>query len=92
MSAMKEYLGLLSAADNPTAVGRANSFVTFAGSGKASVEFEIICRRLRRRVIEAIARERHGDEAVRLMRFLLENGKMGGEQVGQPKWFPLIDC
>lgn len=81
MSAIKEYLGVLSAADNPTPAGRASSFVSFSGSGKVSVEFEIVCRRLRRRVIEAIARERHGDEAVRLMRFLLDNGKMGGDQV-----------
>lgn len=83
MTALKEYLGIFAAADNPTPAGRAASFVSFSGmsSGKVHVEFEIVCRRLRRRVLEAVARERYGDEAVRIIRLLLVNGKMGGDQV-----------
>ncbi|KAI5124314.1 hypothetical protein M0805_008922 [Coniferiporia weirii] len=85
MNAIKEYLGVFAAADNPTPAGRASSFVSFGGttSGKAYIEFEIACRRLRRRVLEAVARERYGDEAVRIIRLLLENGKMGGDQIAK---------
>ena len=76
-------LGMLAAADNPTPAGRAASFISFVGTvtGKMHVEFEIICQRLRRRVLESVARERYGDEAVRIIRMLLDNGKMGGDQV-----------
>lgn len=82
MTALKDILGILSSADNPTPAGRAASFLTFgSGSSKVFVEFELICRRLRRRVYEAVVREGHGDEGVRLVRFLIENGKMNGDQV-----------
>lgn len=89
-SAAREYLGMLAAADNPTPAGRAASFVSFVGSmtGKVHVEFEIICRRLRRRVLESVARERYGDEAVRIIRMLLDNGKMGGEQIAKAAMMP----
>lgn len=81
---VREYLGILASADNPSPVGRASSFISFGSisSGKISVELEIIARRLRRRVLEAVVRERYGDEAVRIVRLLLETGKMGGDQVG----------
>ena len=77
---VKDYLGMLSSADNPTAGGRAASFVSF-GSSKVQVEFEIVCRRLRRRVLEAVTRERHGVAAVRILRLLLEKGKLDEKQV-----------
>jgi DNA-directed RNA polymerase III subunit RPC3 len=77
---IKEYLGMLSAADNPTPAGRASSFVSLQSS-KVQVEFEIIARRLRRHVLEAVARERHGSEGVRIIRLLLETGKMDEKQV-----------
>jgi DNA-directed RNA polymerase III subunit RPC3 len=79
---IKEYLGLLSSADNPTRAGRAASFTSF-GSSKAQVEFEIVCKRLRRRVLESVTRERHGNEGVRILRLLLETGKMDEKQVSQ---------
>lgn len=82
MSALKDIISLLAAADNPTPEGRASSFVTANNPSKVQVEFEIVCRRLRRRVLEAVARERHGDEAVRVIRYLLDTGKMNGDQVG----------
>ena len=83
MNSLNEYIGILAGADNPTPAGRASSFLSSSGSGasKIFVEFEIICRRLRRRVLEAVARERYGDEAVRIIRLLLEHGKMSGDQV-----------
>ena len=80
MTLMKEYLGILASADNPTASGRSASFISMNGS-KIQVEFEIIARRLRRRVLEAIARERHGDEGVRIIRLLLDTGMMDEKQV-----------
>ncbi|KAG6897841.1 hypothetical protein C0992_010329 [Termitomyces sp. T32_za158] len=79
---VKDYLGMLSAADNPTPAGRAGSFVSFSSS-KVQVEFEIIVRRLRRRVIESVTRERHGAEGVRLLRLLLNTGKMDEKQVSK---------
>jgi DNA-directed RNA polymerase III subunit RPC3 len=71
---------MLSYADSPTPAGRAVSFVSLSGS-KVQVEFEIVCRRLRRLVLEAVTRERHGDDGVRILRLLLNTGKMDEKQV-----------
>ncbi|KII88926.1 hypothetical protein PLICRDRAFT_91400 [Plicaturopsis crispa FD-325 SS-3] len=79
---VKDYLGMLACADNPTPAGRAASFVSLTGS-KVQVEFEIVCRRLRRRVLEAVAREKHGNEGVRILRLLLDTGKMDEKQVSK---------
>ncbi|KAF8522102.1 hypothetical protein BU17DRAFT_45192 [Hysterangium stoloniferum] len=80
---LKEYLAILACADNPTPAGRAASFVSVGGggTGKVQVEFEIICRRLRQRVLEAVARERYGDDAVRIIRVLLDTDKMDEKHV-----------
>jgi len=75
---------MLSSADNPTPAGRAASFTSF-GSSKVQVEFEVVSRRLRRRVLEAVTRERHGDDGVRILRLLLDTGKMDEKQVS-PEW------
>ena len=80
LSHIKEYLGLLSGADNPTRAGRAAAFTSFLSS-KVQVEFDIVCKRLRRRVLEAVTRERHGNEGVRILRLLLDTGKMDEKQV-----------
>lgn len=80
MTLLKEYLGILASADNPTPAGRSTSFISMNGS-KVQVEFEIIARRLRQRVLEAVARERHGDEGVRIIRLLLDTGMMDEKQV-----------
>ncbi|KAH9854061.1 RNA polymerase III subunit RPC82-domain-containing protein [Lenzites betulinus] len=82
MTIIKEYLGILASADNPTPAGRAGSFVSLGGS-KVQVEFEIIARRLQRRVLEAVARERHGDEGVRIMRLLQDTGMMDEKQISK---------
>ncbi|TFK83941.1 hypothetical protein K466DRAFT_497507 [Polyporus arcularius HHB13444] len=82
MTLIKEYLGILASMDNPTAAGRAASFVSLNGS-KVQVEFEIIARRLRRRVLEAVARERHGDEGVRIIRLLLDTAMMDEKQISK---------
>ncbi|KAI0781107.1 RNA polymerase III subunit RPC82-domain-containing protein [Trametes elegans] len=79
---IKEYLGILASADNPTTAGRAASFVSLGGS-KVQVEFEIVAKRLQRRVIEAVARERHGDEGVRILRLLLDTGMMDEKQISK---------
>ena len=82
LTCVKEALGVLSSADNPTVSGRRNSFVTLGdSSSKVQVEFDIICRRLRRKVLESVVADRYGEEAVRVVRFLLENGKMSSDQV-----------
>ncbi|KAI0831129.1 RNA polymerase III subunit RPC82-domain-containing protein [Trametes gibbosa] len=82
MKIIKEFFGILASADNPTPAGRAASFVSLGGS-KVQVEFEIIARRLQRRVLEAIARERHGDEGVRIMRLLQDTGMMDEKQISK---------
>jgi DNA-directed RNA polymerase III subunit RPC3 len=71
---------MLAFVDNPTPAGKASSFVSLSGS-KVYVEFEIIASRLRRRVLEAVTRERHGDEGVRVLRLLLDAGKVDEKQV-----------
>lgn len=80
MAALKEFLGILSSADNPTPAGRAAAFISLTGN-KVQVEFDTIARRIRRRVLEAITRERHGDNGVRIVRLLLQTGKMDEKQV-----------
>lgn len=77
---VKDYLALLSAADNPSAEGRAACFLSYSSS-KIHVEFEIIARRLRRNIVETIAREKHGAEGARIVRLLLNSGKLDEKQV-----------
>jgi DNA-directed RNA polymerase III subunit RPC3 len=81
MSLIKDYCGILASADNPTPSGRAASFISLNGS-KVQVEFGIVATRLRRRILEAFTRERHGDEGVRIVNLLLSTGKMDEKQVG----------
>lgn len=84
---IKEYLGLLSNADNPTPVGRAGAFLEFSsksgggGGGKVQVVFDVVAKRLRRQILEGVARERHGSEGVRIVRLLMDTGKMDEKQV-----------
>lgn len=80
MALLKDYCGVLAAADNPTPAGKLASFISLNGS-KVQVEFEIIGNRLRRRVLEAVTRERYGDEGVRVVSLLLSLGKMDEKQV-----------
>ncbi|KAH7919899.1 hypothetical protein BV22DRAFT_1133495 [Leucogyrophana mollusca] len=81
-SLVKDYLTMMSSADNPTPAGRAASFVSLT-ENKVHVEFDIISRRLRRRVLEAVTRERHGDDGVRIVRLLLDVGKMDEKQIAK---------
>lgn len=81
VSLVKDYIGMLASVDNPTPAGRTASFLSLAGP-KVQVEFEIVCRRLRSRVLEAVTRERHGEDGVRILRLLLDTGKMDEKQVG----------
>lgn len=78
---VKDFLGMLSCADNPTPVGKAGAFISF-GSSKVQVEFEVISRRLRRQVLESVTREKHGPEGLRILRLLMGTGKMDEKQVG----------
>lgn len=79
-TSIKDYLGLMSSADNPTPAGRAACFVSYSSS-KVQVEFDIIAKRLRKRVLEAVTREKHGAGGVRIVRLLMETGKMDEKQV-----------
>ncbi|KAF9036938.1 hypothetical protein BDZ89DRAFT_1061628 [Hymenopellis radicata] len=79
---IKEYLGILSSADNPTLESRAAAFLSF-DSQKIHIEFELISKRLRRSVLEAVTRERHGTQGVRIVRLLLQTGKMEEKQIAK---------
>jgi len=79
---VKAYLSILAFMDNPTPAGRASSFVSLNGS-KVYVEFGIIASRLRRRVLEAVTRERHGDDGVRILRLLFDSGKADEKQISK---------
>lgn len=79
---IKDYLAMLSSADNPTAAGRAASFVS-SRSSKVQIEFELVCRRLRQGVLESVTRERHGVAGVRILRLLLETGKLDEKQISK---------
>jgi DNA-directed RNA polymerase III subunit RPC3 len=76
---VKDFLGMLSSADNPTPAGKAGAFISF-GNSKVQVEFETISKRLRRQVLESVTREKHGPEGVRILRLLLGAGKMDEKQ------------
>ncbi|KAJ3741898.1 RNA polymerase III subunit RPC82 helix-turn-helix domain-containing protein [Lentinula detonsa] len=96
-SCVKEYLGILSSADNPTPTGRAGAFLEFSskgkggGSGKVQVLFDIVARRLKRQVLEGVARERHGLEGVRVIRLLMDTGKLDEKQISKNVMMPLKD-
>ena len=83
VTCVKDYLGMLSSADNPTSDGRGASFLSYSGS-KVQVEFEIITRKLRQNVIESVARDKHGPEGLRILRLLSHTGKMDEKQVISP--------
>jgi DNA-directed RNA polymerase III subunit RPC3 len=80
LTCVKDYLGMLSSADNPTTEGRAEAFVSYSTS-KVQVEFEVIARRLRRTIVESVARDKHGVEGFRILRLLSSSGKMDEKQV-----------
>ena len=84
MAMLKDYCGILASADNPTPAGKATSFISLNGS-KIQVEFEIVTNRLRRRILEAVTRERHGDDGVRIVSLLLNTGKMDEKQMLEEK-------
>lgn len=88
ISLIKDYMAIMASADNPTPAGRASSFLSINGS-KIQVEFELIATRLRRRILEATTRERHGDDGVRIVNLLLSSGKMDEKQVSFCRFF---DC
>ncbi|EIM82477.1 uncharacterized protein STEHIDRAFT_171381 [Stereum hirsutum FP-91666 SS1] len=88
---LQNFLGMLSFADNPTAAGRAASFVSFSGS-KLFVEFETVGKRLRRRVLEAVTRERHGEDGVRVLRLLMDTGKVDEKQISKVAMMAPKDC
>ncbi|KIY43706.1 hypothetical protein FISHEDRAFT_52951 [Fistulina hepatica ATCC 64428] len=78
----KHYLSLLAHADNPLSTGRAAAFVSFDGS-KTQVEFETVGRRMRRQVYEAVTREKYGVEGLRIVRLLLDIGKMDEKEISK---------
>ncbi|KAG1893555.1 uncharacterized protein F5891DRAFT_1258586 [Suillus fuscotomentosus] len=86
-SLVKDNLGLMSAVDNPTPAGKAASFISLADN-IVHVEFEIVSKCLRRRVPKAVARERHGDVGVRIVRLLLDIGKMDDKQIAKVAKMP----
>ncbi|KAI0028524.1 RNA polymerase III subunit RPC82-domain-containing protein [Vararia minispora EC-137] len=92
LAAIKEYVGLLSCVDNATTSGAAARFVSTTSSGsRVQVEFERLGARLRQRVLEAVARERHGDDGVRVVRLLLSTGKMDERQISKVAMMPAKD-
>lgn len=71
---------MLAAADNPTPEGKSSSFVSYSSS-KVQVEFETIGRRMQQSIVEAVARDKHGPEGVRILRLLSTTGKLDEKQV-----------
>ena len=80
-SLVKEFLGWLAAADNPTPSGRASAYISLNGTGKVQVEYEVLLHRLRLKLFECVVRERHGSDAVRIVRILTDHGKMDEKHV-----------
>ncbi|KAL0569635.1 RNA polymerase III subunit C82 [Marasmius crinis-equi] len=90
---IKEYIGMLASAENPTPSGRESAFLTFTSGGSSShnnkiqVDFEILARRLRRRLLEDITLEKHGPPGLRIVRLLLSlptaQGKLDEKQIAK---------
>jgi DNA-directed RNA polymerase III subunit RPC3 len=53
-------------------------------SGTYVVEFETVARRLKARVLDAVVRERWGDDAARVLNVVLKHGKMDEKHVRLP--------
>ncbi|KAG1894469.1 uncharacterized protein F5891DRAFT_1195176 [Suillus fuscotomentosus] len=85
-SLVKDNLGLMYAVDNPMPAGKVVSFISLADN--IDVEFEIVSKCLRRRVPKAVAREQHGDVGVRIVRLLLDIGKMDDKQIAKVAKMP----
>ncbi|EIW85372.1 hypothetical protein CONPUDRAFT_118168 [Coniophora puteana RWD-64-598 SS2] len=85
-SLAKEFLTLMSSSANPSAA----SFVSM-GENKVYVEFETISRRMKRHVLEEVTREKHKDEGVRILRLLLDVGKMDEKQIAKVAMLPSKD-
>ncbi|KIJ60612.1 hypothetical protein HYDPIDRAFT_177323 [Hydnomerulius pinastri MD-312] len=81
-SLVKDYLGIMACVDNPTLAGKAASYVSLTDN-KVHVEFDLISKRLRKRVLESVTRERHGDDGVRVVRLLLDVGKMDEKHIAK---------
>ncbi|KDR81424.1 hypothetical protein GALMADRAFT_221286 [Galerina marginata CBS 339.88] len=82
LTCIKDYLGMLASADNPTPEGRASAFVSYSSS-KVQVEFETIGQRLRQNIVESVARYKHGENGVRILRLLSKTGKMDEKQISK---------
>ncbi|KAF8201717.1 RNA polymerase III subunit RPC82-domain-containing protein [Pholiota molesta] len=82
ITCIKDYLGMLSSADNPTPEGRASSFLSYSTS-KVQVEFEIIARRLRQGIVESVTQDKHGAEGLRILRLLAHSGKLDEKQISK---------
>jgi len=88
-SALKQYLLVLSSADNPTPAGQAGAFTSRfvggggGGEGKVQVEFETIAERMRRRLVEGYVRERWGDGAGRVLGVLWGGTMMDERQIAK---------
>ena len=83
---VKEYISLLCNEDNTTPAGAASAFMApmntgGGGSGRVTIEFDVIGRRLKMRVFESNVRERFGDDAVKVIRILVDKGKMDEKHV-----------
>lgn len=83
---VKDYVALLCNDDNHTPAGVASAFMApvsggGGGSGRVTVEFDRIGRRLKQRVYESNVRERFGDDAVKVIRILIDKGKMDEKHV-----------
>ncbi|CED85196.1 RNA polymerase III (C) subunit [Phaffia rhodozyma] len=85
---IQTYLSLLGSEDNPTSSGQQAAFVGRSKSARDSagsyqVEFETVCRRLKRRVLDAVVRERWGDDAARVVAVVLKYGKMDEKHISK---------
>lgn len=83
---VKEYVSILCNEDNPTPAGTSSAFMApittgAGGSGRVTVEYESIGKRLKMRVYESNVRERFGDDAVKVIRILADKGKMDEKHV-----------
>jgi DNA-directed RNA polymerase III subunit RPC3 len=83
---LKEYINILSSADNPTPSGRSGAFISSPStglSGKVQVEFQNVYKKLKLAVLNGYVRERWGPLAVRVVRVLLATGKMDEKQLSK---------
>lgn len=84
---VRDYIQILTnAEDEDSPTGRASAFMAKVtggggGEGRVTVEFEVIGKRLKLKTFEDAIKDRFGHDAIKVVRILLQMGKLDEKHV-----------